>query len=95
MNDIFNHGVCNTCFLYWLVKVFAAKKEGATEDNENVYKGLCALAGIYSFFIFGRIQGIYMNRKIKVKTSNYSTTVLKITMMKIEVILDISYDLKC
>lgn len=95
MNDIFNHGVCNTCFLYWLVKVFAAKKEGSTEDNENVYKGLCALAGIYSFFIFGRIQGIYMNRKIKVKTSNYSTTVLKITLMKIEVILDISYDLKC
>lgn len=95
MNDIFNHGVCNTCFLYWLVKVFAAKKEGSTEDNENVYKGLCALAGIYSFFIFGRVQGICMNRKIKVKISNYSTTVLKITMMKIEVILDISYDLKC
>lgn len=95
MNDIFNHRVCNTCFLYWLVKVFAAKKEGSTEDNENVYKGLCALAGIYSFFIFGRVQGIYMNRKIKVKTSNYSTTVLKITLMKIEVILDISYDLKC
>lgn len=95
MNDIFNHGVCNTCFLYWLVKVFAAKKEGATEDNENVYKGLCALAGIYSFFIFGRVQGICMNRKIKVKISNYSTTVLKITMMKKEVILDISYDLKC
>lgn len=95
MNDIFNHAVCNNCFLYLLVKVFAAKKEGATEDNENVYKGLCALAGIYSFFIFGRIQGIYMNRKIKVKTSNYSTTVLKITLMKIEVILDISYDLKC
>lgn len=54
--------------LHLIPHVFAAKKEGATEDNENVYKGLCALAGIYSFFIFGRVQGIYMNRKIKEET---------------------------
>lgn len=93
-NIISNHEVLPSC-LYWLVQVFAAKKEGAIGDNENVYKGLCALAGIYGFFIFGRVQGIYMNRKIKVKTSNYSTIVLKITMMKKEDILDLCYDFKC
>lgn len=36
-----------------------------------------------------------MNRKIKVKILNYSIIDLKIIMMKIEVIFDISYDLKC
>lgn len=53
MNDIFNYVVCNNCFFYWLVKVFVVKKEVVIEDNENVYKGLCVLVGIYSFFIFG------------------------------------------
>ncbi|XP_022295462.2 zinc transporter ZIP10-like isoform X1 [Crassostrea virginica] len=51
--------------LHLIPHVFADEKEGSGGDNENVYKGLCGLAGIYSFFIFGRLQGIYMNRKIK------------------------------
>ena len=55
-----------------ILQVFADEKEGSGGDNENVYKGLCGLAGIYSFFIFGRLQGIYMNRKIKVITKPFS-----------------------
>lgn len=95
MNTIFNHEVFKTSLLYCFVKVFAAKQEGAVGDNENVYKGLCALAGIYSFFIFGRVQGIFMNRKIKVNISNCSTIALKLTMMKIGILLDLSRDFKC
>lgn len=66
--------------LHLIPHVFVDKEEGAVGDNINVYKGLCALAGIYSFFIFGRVQGIYMNRKIKeeIKGDNLLDFTMKI-----------------
>ncbi|XP_062578243.1 zinc transporter ZIP10-like isoform X2 [Saccostrea cucullata] len=60
----------------------AFTSEGGDTDGGRgeVYKGLCGLAGIYCFFIIGRLQGIYMSRKVKEQDKGTKENYLDMTL---------------
>ncbi|XP_061166818.1 zinc transporter ZIP6-like [Saccostrea echinata] len=66
--------------LHLIPHAFTGEKEDSDEGRGEVYKGLCGLAGIYCFFIIGRLQGIYMNRKIKEQDRDSKENYLDITL---------------
>ncbi|XP_048730195.2 zinc transporter ZIP10-like isoform X2 [Ostrea edulis] len=66
--------------LHLLPHALSIKSEESDGGREEVYKGLCGLAGIYCFFIFGRLQGIYMNRKIEDKGEEKKENYLDISL---------------